>query len=79
MIKRFEFFHHAPCIKAQLESPIAKMQLENIQKLYGLLGYSVEIHTIIDEDKTIHKICVYRGGLANPTFRRTIYIEEIGQ
>ncbi|MFQ6125111.1 MAG: hypothetical protein ACE5R6_10985 [Candidatus Heimdallarchaeota archaeon] len=79
MIKRPEFFQHVPCIKAQLEAPIAKMQLENIPKLFESLGYSVEVQTNIEEDKTTHKICIYRGGSVNPTFRQTIYIEEIGR
>ncbi len=77
MIKNSEFLHRTPYIKAQLESSIAKMQLENIPKLYEALGYSVEIHTNTDGNKLTHKICVYRGGSANPTIRRTIYIEEI--
>lgn len=77
MIKSPEFFHHIPHIRAQLESSIAKMQLENIPKLYEALGYSVEIQTNTDGNKLTHKIFVYRGGSVNPTIRQTIYIEEI--
>ena len=79
MIKRSEVFHHAPCVKARLESPIAKMQLKNIPKLFRAIGYSVKIQTVTEDGKTIHMIYVYRGGLANPSSCRTIYIEEICQ
>jgi len=79
MISKSEVLPHTPCVRAQLEPAIAKMQLKNIPKLYKALGYSVEIQTINEGGKIIHKIICYRGGSATPFIRRMILIEELGE
>ncbi len=64
-------------VRAQMEPSIAKMQLNNIPKLYKALGYSITIKTINVHGKVIHKIYVNKGEVANPLSSRLICIEEL--
>ena len=66
-------------IRAQMEPSIAKMQLNNIPKLYKALGYSITIKTTNAHGKVIHKIYVDKKEVATPLSSRLICIEELSK